>query len=407
MLWCSLLFNLLAHNFVALKMSQDSSINSFFLRIRPEINKRKSKLSSLLKDCLLNQLVTLDDQLFDELFKLFYEYVEAIGWFTIAALEYATELIGAKHGILVLPPVNYHPSNILHPFINELYKIISSNSNDSISLLESFVSKTAVQRAYFHTDTTHFSDQGMKHAYDRLSLLAKVLFKNNEQILDNVNRYRIAAARMDNQEVLRNPNEMQNRYLSDFFQNEEDWSSFKNRNYTTFLRDTRPTAVISNKKNLKKQTHDKILTLHADSLFSFLFNGNSEMRKKLLNCRGLFSVPVNFSISPGSTVFELYLNFSKSADFRKKLSHSSIFAIIAMGTNEVSKGYDLVYFFLCSRELIPSSKCILYQKFKKRKDAKGRGKTQNYPNNARITHNLPKILQHFRKLKLYSFTNRL
>ena len=129
-------------------------------------------------------------------------------------------------------------------------------------------------------------------------------------------------------------------------------------------------------------SQDKLFAMHTDSLFCFLWNNNTEMKKRFLKNKGPFYYPCNFSVSPGASCFNLCQNFG-CKDFTNKFIHSAIYSILAFGTNELLQGFDLISSFFCDRGYIPRTRCTICIRNKLKKHG---------------LHGRPKMVREYRKL---------
>ena len=353
--------------------------NEFSKNFAPGIRQFLDKNIFLLETCCRSLRVSfLNPYLFNTLQEELKLFFEAVCFFTLKGMHLSVEFFKAEHCLIILPPRNFSKSNILYPVIEYIYTLVCQKS-DNVSQIRPFVSHL---QAHFHTDYVHYNETGLKRLNYMLMNFINCLHRESILTEPNFNqmslRYNISAQKYDFDQNLSIKNVFKKRKkpMSEFRDGNRRFEEFKDANYK-FLGSKKSVAIISKSRTLKKSvstvfSQDKLFAMHTDSLFCFLWNNNTEMKKRFLKNKGPFYYPCNFSVSPGASCFNLCQNFG-CKDFTNKFIHSAIYSILAFGTNELLQGFDLISSFFCDRGYIPRTSCTvcIRNKFKK-KDLHGR-----------------------------------
>ena len=320
----------------------------------------------IIREILISKGINSNNDLITLLLSESMKTIRAITFFTIESIWLSRETFKTVYTFLFLPSVNFHPSHRFHRILKIIFDLIAEIIPD-VSILRPLVKRL---KSHFCSDMLHFSKIGMgrnlvmfNNFLDIVGRHCSSKVPNFQSIATNYNEKSLYLDRVQHlkQEVV---DAYQHRNYP--FKNKKHKQAFERKHYR-FMNSSKPMAISTDKRRMRvyegllSSKFDKLFVMHTDSLWRDLCSSDIQIKKLFINKKGCFRFPNIFTISPGSTAYDLSKEFySKSFD---EISFSALISIHALGTNEILQLFSQIDSILCDLNLIKPACCSVCKRF--------------------------------------------
>ena len=354
-------------------LKRPSSAKTFMLNLKviAKLEEIVSNSALLIQRHLVSKNVKFDDGLLEFLVKRLRILVKAITFYTVDSILASRSHFQSIYSFLFMPPKNYDRSQIYYPIIQGIYEVIGEEMPE-VSLLRPLVKQA---KPHFCNDKIHHSKLGMSRNLVMFKHFLAILVKHTT--CKSPNFHSIACQYNETAEELDTVQNFKFGLSNDFQERNYPFKSSKQkrlfeRKHYRFMGSSKSLAVSTDKRRLRikgdsmSSKFDKMFAMHTDSIWRDLCSNDVKIKQLFVHKEGYFKYANVFTISPGSTTFDLNREF-RSCSFNN-LNFTAVVSVLAFGTNELLQIMNYLDSVLCDMGLLQPGYCSVCNRSKAKPD---------------------------------------